>query len=250
MYVEKDIFTCPVDKNIKVWRYIDFTKFLDLLISGELFFSCPDRFNDSFEGSLTQPSFKKINALSNKKSFSDFRESFRQIIGINCWHMSHVESVAMWKLYLKNDEGIAIQSTFSRLASCFDKTESPIGLSVVKYVDYENHEFKLDNNAFNIYEPYVHKRDFFSHEKELRAIYINNPSPNKPYVGPLVKEVHSQHMMGVGKAIQIDLNCLIENIFISPTSSEWFKNLVTTTIKRLNYDFKVVDSKLRGKPTF
>jgi hypothetical protein len=251
MYIEKDIFTSPEDKTVKVWRYIDFTKFVDLLISNELFFSCPDKFNDSFEGSLTKPTANKINSLSNNnKEFTDFRESIRQIVGINCWHMSQSESEAMWKLYLKSNEGIAIQSTFNRLANCFEKTEDSIGLSVVKYVDYETHEFKITNNSMNFYEPFVHKRDLFSHEKELRAIYINNPSPNKPYIGPLIKEIHSQHMMGMGKSIKVDLKCLVENVYISPTSSDWFKNLVAITIKKLNYDFNVVDSKLRERPSF
>ena len=34
---------------------------------------------------------------------------------INCWHMNDHESAAMWKLYLKSNEGIAVQSTYETL---------------------------------------------------------------------------------------------------------------------------------------
>ena len=35
---------------------------------------------------------------------------------INCWHESDHESAAMWKLYAKDDNGIAIKTDFDSLA--------------------------------------------------------------------------------------------------------------------------------------
>ena len=37
-YVEHKHFTPPADKNIKIWRYLDFTKFVSLLDQRALFF--------------------------------------------------------------------------------------------------------------------------------------------------------------------------------------------------------------------
>lgn len=256
MYVEKDIFTSPLDKSIKVWRYMSFAKLLDLLLTSELFFSCADKFDDPFEGSLTKPTFDKLNSwTNNSKSFQAHRESYRQITGISCWHMSHVESVAMWDLYLNNDEGVAIQSTFNHLVLSFNNTDKEIGLSEVRYIDYENFEFeslKSDGKkiTFNFYEPFVHKRDFFSHENELRAIYLNNPSPDHLYTGPLTKDIHANHVMGAGTRVQVDLSELIQTIYISPRASGWFKELVITTLKKFDYNFVVADSKLRDNPNF
>lgn len=52
MYVKNDIFSAPKDKNTKIWRYMDFTKFVALLTQSELFFASPEQFDDPCEGSL------------------------------------------------------------------------------------------------------------------------------------------------------------------------------------------------------
>ena len=40
----------------------------------------------------------------------------RDCTAVNCWHINEHESAAMWDLYLKSNEGIAIQSTYQKLA--------------------------------------------------------------------------------------------------------------------------------------
>ena len=49
MYKESHHFHTPVDETI-IWRYMDFTKFVDLLLNGKLFFNRSDNFEDPFEG--------------------------------------------------------------------------------------------------------------------------------------------------------------------------------------------------------
>ena len=39
MYIEHPIFIQPENENVKVWRYMDFTKFVSLIDAGRLFFS-------------------------------------------------------------------------------------------------------------------------------------------------------------------------------------------------------------------
>jgi hypothetical protein len=34
----------------KIWRYMDFAKFISLLANQALFFACPNKFTDPFEG--------------------------------------------------------------------------------------------------------------------------------------------------------------------------------------------------------
>ena len=114
MYVDNESYRKPKDENIKVWRYMDFTKFMDLLNSSELFFSRPDMFNDPFEGSLTTPSSQYLDKLISEKApkkrgnLGKIFKSFRGVIGISCWHINQSESDAMWKLYLEKNEGIAV----------------------------------------------------------------------------------------------------------------------------------------------
>jgi hypothetical protein len=47
---------------------MNFTKFIDLLNSSELFFSRPDKFNDPFEGSLTTASSQYLDKLLSEKA--------------------------------------------------------------------------------------------------------------------------------------------------------------------------------------
>jgi len=57
----------------------------------------------------------------------------------NSWHMNDGESDAMWKLYLKGSQGIAIQSTVERIQSSFQNTVThPAYMALVEYIDYEN----------------------------------------------------------------------------------------------------------------
>ena len=55
-------------------------------------------------------------------------------MAINCWHMNDFESEAMWKLYLKSNEGIAIQSTYQRLIDSLSNTDLSIHIG-----DYKIH---------------------------------------------------------------------------------------------------------------
>ena len=236
---------------------MSFTKFVDLLNTQELFFSRPDGFNDPFEGSLTKATSKKIDKLlsntsstQKRKEFGEFIESFKRIIGINCWHMNHAESDAMWKLYLNNDDGIAIQSTFISLAESFILSTQEVSLSCVNYVDYDTHMFKINGNSFNFLDLFTHKRESFTHENELRAIVINTPPSGSQYKGPLVKEIHDNVAEKGGDKVRVDINRLVENVYISPLSQSWFRKLVSDTISRFKYDFNIRSSSLQDEPVF
>lgn len=49
------------------------------------------------------------------KSVYDRSEKDKKRVFVNCWHLNEYESAAMWDLYLKNEEGVAIQTTFNRI---------------------------------------------------------------------------------------------------------------------------------------
>ncbi len=166
-------FITPDDENIKIWRYMDFTKLVSLIDTKKLYFTRADKFDDPFEGS-----YPKLNILGREAFFKDLNER-KEVAGqgntfkppeifkhmpkytaVNCWHMNPYESVAMLSLYLKSDEGVAIQSTFSRLKESF-LTKEDLYMGTVKYINYET-EFV---DPTNLYSPFVHKRKSFEHEK-------------------------------------------------------------------------------------
>ncbi len=40
------------ENNPKIWRYMDFTKFMDMLDKESIFFTRSDKFDDKFEGRI------------------------------------------------------------------------------------------------------------------------------------------------------------------------------------------------------
>ncbi|MEG1313701.1 MAG: hypothetical protein RSD40_05245, partial [Bacilli bacterium] len=50
MEVIPNLTNHKLDNNTKIWRYMDFTKFLDLIINRKLYFRRIDLFEDPYEG--------------------------------------------------------------------------------------------------------------------------------------------------------------------------------------------------------
>jgi hypothetical protein len=234
----------PENKNVKIWRYLDFTKFVDLLNSNALFFTRLDKLDDLFEGSL--PLFNRLikeHIVADGSFTEEQKESIlrghkdtRKSIVVNCWYMNAVESAAMWKLYLKSDEGVAIQSTYNKLKECFNATKTAVFLGLVKYIDYKK-DFILDTSP---YYTTFHKRKSFEHENELRAMcFLPSSDPDS-----------TKDVSDVGIHIPADIDILIENIYVSPTAPEWLSELVKSVIEKYDLKKKVIQSSLSDEPVF
>jgi len=241
---EHPVFPKLENENVKIWRYVDFTKFVSLLDTKSLFFSRSDKLGDLFEGSTSRANIKlrpsiyqdKIPELGLKQ-MSEFTERLRYHTFLNCWHINEFESDAMWKLYAKNNTGIAIQSTYKRLVDVLKENEEAY-VGEVKYIDYESDWLP---EGFTFYQ-FMHKQNSFKHETELRAIIQRYPNPEKGIFidkpGPL------------GLSIQINLDELIEKIYISSTSPEWFSDLVKSISKKYNMTKEISFSKLSERPVY
>ncbi|WP_338452314.1 DUF2971 domain-containing protein [Niallia oryzisoli] len=240
MYREHKDFEVPENENTKIWRYMDFTKFISLLETKSLFFARSDKFEDPYEGRLNQVTIDFFKLQFNKgipsdqsdlafESFMKEVEESRKVATINCWHMNEVESDAMWKLYLKNNEGIAIQSTFKRLCEAFSLTDSEINIGKVIYEDFNNYIFPLRGN---LTANFLVKRKSFEHEKEIRAIHWR------------VSRQFGWRNLGEGKFpivdygenIPVDISTLIEKVYIAPNSPSWIKDLVKSMLTRYDLD--------------
>ncbi|GJL73720.1 MAG: DUF2971 domain-containing protein [Nitrosomonas sp.] len=224
MYKLNPAFTVPEDVNIKVWRYMDLSKFVAMLQSSALFFSCADRMGDKLEGSYPLGNAeRRLSAYYGIKRYPGFERKLRQWTAINCWHMNNGESDAMWKLYLKSDEGLAIQSTFSRLSESFCKTKQEINIGVVKYINFAVEQIPEIHHVGHYFSPFLHKQKSFEHERELRAIIQDVPIC-KQMNGLLGVQENIIDMdapgWGAGKTIPVDLKKLVETIYVCPESPE------------------------------
>jgi len=247
MYKEHPVFEKPEDENAMIWRYMDFTKFVSLLDKSALFFTRADKLDDPFEGSYSKANVDLRPTVYEGKipqdvlrTMSAFFEVMRKLTVINCWHLNEYESAAMWKLYLKSNEGIAILSTFNRLKSCFKDENHDIHVGRVKYIDYEK-DWMPEGNSFY---PFVHKRKSFEHEQELRAIiqkfsYKKNGEIN-----------WSKPTFDDGIYIEVDLDVLVDKIYVAPTSPKWLFELVKSVTKTYKLDKGVLQSTLDDVPVY
>ena len=257
MYKEHPNFAKPEGNKIKIWRYMDFTKCVSLLGKNELFFIRADKLGDPFEGSYPRENVQQ-RAINHKKMMaqlpgylqrffqgrdkasSQFFKNLKNFIFINSWHESRHESAAMWRLYLKSNEGIAIQSTFGRLKDCFKQGTPDIYIGKVHYRDYSTEKIQESN----FFAPFLHKRKSFEHEKEVRAVVLEY-TKTKDGLPNLSRPSFSD---GIG--IPIDLEKLIANIYIAPENPKWFVELVKSVTKKYGLNKPVVQSALDAKPLY
>jgi hypothetical protein len=244
-------FFAAADGSAKVWRYMDFTKFVSLLDSKALFFSRADKLSDAWEGADTAENLRERPTLIGDgegettaemmNGVSRFHSSLRHHTFVSCWHLNNVESAAMWKLYLSQDEGIAVQTTFKRLTSSFQGDEQEmfdVYAGKVSYLDYEQEAFPEGNT----FVPFLHKRRSFEHEHEVRAII----QPIFPGGEPLTDILP----FADGLLVEVDLRKLIENIYVAPTSEAWFAGLVENTAKKYGLDVSVRHSDMIREPLY
>jgi len=246
MYEEHPIFIAPEDPDVKIWRYMSLSKLISMISSESLFFTRADRFEDKYEGSYSHANIEwrsQVYAKIPEKmrtQMSEFSKNMLRYTVINCWHMNENESAAMWKLYCSSDEGVAIQSTYRRLISSFDDDpDDSIYVGKVNYIDY-NTEWLPEGNSFY---PFIHKRKSFEHERELRAVIQKLPTSKNGL--DFTKELFT-----FGKNVKINLNTLIENIFVAPTSTSWFTKVVMDTIANFPLDKPVLFSDLSKDPVY
>lgn len=229
MYHNNPNIKLPQDPDTVVWKYLDLSKFLDLLISHKLFMSRSDKFEDQYEGTFSEPTFEEIKKLSiNNPDFLNFYKTHREKVAVSSWHINEYESFAMWQIFTQNSEGLAIQSTVKRLQDALvpEKNYKQY-IGEVNYIDYKKEYIPFDDMFF----PFLFKRKSFQYEREIR----------------IITDVADNNIkLNDGLKINVDINQLIEKIYIHPKSENWYKNLVIQLVTQLGFDFKIEKSDLES----
>ncbi len=258
---------------------MDLSQLMSLLEKTSLYFTRVDQFEDPFEGKYPQGNYEDRKLLVNK-----YREWWESIVEkhdeldpkdgtigkvlealksgplldefdsdrmffLNCWHMNDYESAAMWNTYLKSDEGIAIQSRFGRLKSALQNCDYRIHIGKVQYLDYDEETIPEDNTL----RRYLSKRKSFQHERELRMLcdqlpYTGEIEYDEEVQAPARKIDWSEQPEGI--YISVDLDKLIEKIYVAPTSPSWIAELISEIL--ITYDIKcdVEHSNMFDEPSY
>jgi hypothetical protein len=245
MYEKHEDFKSPKNENQRIWRYLDFTKFVSLLDRKELFFVCAQKLEDPYEGLFSDATMKALKKIPNDSPYAIIKDrqkwqlSRKESVYISCWCMNNYESAAMWKLFVNAIEGVALCSTFRRLRDSFrDNGSLKVNIGMVEYMDYD----KQTQRIGNILLPFLWKRESFEYEKELRAIICINDEKKREEL----KE--SKKLSSDGVYIPIEISTLIEKIFISPKAEGWFKDLVSSVVNKYDCKIEPEQSELTAKP--
>lgn len=223
--------------NQRLWRYMDFPKFMALIQNKSLYFPNVSEFHmsdpsEGFPSSLNykpeqiistlrqagvKPDNNKINSFINM--LKETLPLTRNGLYINCWHMNDNESNSQWKIYGNNPMSLAIVSNFKRIKMAITDSKTIYGSKVTYY----NPEKDVTSSRNALHHATV-KRQAFSHEKEFRLIYLNTADMHKNY---------ANH----GISVDVELTELIETIVISPQAPQWFIPVVKSVIN--DYGFNI-----------
>ena len=104
----------------------------------------------------------------------DFAKETRQMLYVNCWHVSNHESEAMWRIYCSGDNGLAVVLPYEDLRTSVSTGIAWIGM--VRYLDFEL-DLLAPGDAFRAA---LHKRREFAYEQEARILSFGNVEFAKP----------------------------------------------------------------------
>ena len=156
---------------------------------------------------------------------------------LSCWHVSLHESAAMWRLYGETNKSVAIRTTFGKLEQSL-KGKATLGL--VEYIDYEKESMFAGKKGGAT--PFLFKRSSFAFEHELRAIIQRSYGEDNP------QRQYDESEKGWEESISV--RDLVEATLVSPTSEDWFFQLVKELTTTLGYHFEVRQSSMDVDPVF
>jgi hypothetical protein len=223
----------PPKRNRIIWRYISFEKFLDLILTSEMFFTNLTRLTDKYEGTMFESNFQL--AMNSAKKYDDYYQVKKEILEeqveinnlrnytlVNCWTLKRHESFALWKIYVGSGPGIAVRTTVSNLINSINSTkqdfDEDISIATVKYQDTLKY-------TFSRIEASITKKPFYDFEDEMRLLIFNFPLSDNGYEVP--------YDMTIGRKVKVNINKLITQLYISPFVNHFYRKTLIDTIVKL-----------------
>lgn len=246
--------------NTKVWRYLDFSRFLSLIENKAIHFSHVSAFEDLYDGVFNcldkddhydiktngkivriETPYPGSRCAEDSDRYKEFITSYHQVIlratGVSCWRIDDHESHGMWRIFVKSDQGVAIESTFEKLTGSISAEEYDLMLGKVKYIDYAKEKIPITD----LRNSFFYKNSYFEHEKELRLIgYRIDGVTSGPVTMP-----NFRPMPAGGLDLPVDVSKLISAIYVSPYAPNWFNDLVGQIVQRYGLDVPVYPSEIK-----
>jgi len=172
--------------------------------------------------------------IAGVTQYGQMAQFVRGHVAVQCWHANEHESEAMWRRYSRVGEGIAVKSTFERLGSAI-KCDPDIHVfaGLVKYIDYSKDKIPPHNMLL----PIMHKRISYKHEQEVRVVLFSERFMK-----------NDETLSEAGIDIDLDVETLVEAIYVAPTTPDWVYELVKKVVARYGAAIEVRRSSLDDQP--
>lgn len=257
-------YNTPPDET-RVWRYMKFKHFKQILNNGTLHFQRADRFNDQLEGSMPK-ALKEYQRESieehakagdldvtpeeHERMYSAQFKRARMTAFVNCWTMNNYESTPMWGNYGNHEKSVAISTTIGDIKQALAEESHPVKVSQIYYVDFATSRDDFDerseralSNALDRYQRHYYENLFLKnptlmHEREVRLFAtFRNPKASDPFKWKTIEALEGAPD-GVLDRIPVETSYkvsvaperLIENVHIPPDSPEKYVNEVKQSL--------------------
>jgi len=153
-----------------IYRYIEITKFLDMILHNQIVLVKPSLWEDPYEDILFMQYLEQVQTTQKfkdkmKKDGYDLGLILKYVVSNHlyalCWTRLE-ESDALWRIYSNNNIAIRIgveELKLKKLDNCILKN--------VSYMDYDQNTNLLDKDFYDLF---TMKRKAFQHEQEVRLI--------------------------------------------------------------------------------
>lgn len=238
-------------QDLVLWRYLDFPKFLDLLVTQTLKMPRASLMEDGYEGvqgsaaaDAAVQSWKEAKMPSYLRHASlnqELKEAFfwRDRTYISCWNSFSTENAGLWRIY-GDDRGVVVKTTWGKLRGSLSGKSDCVPQVFYGMVDYRR--FDQDPRLTSSYtDQFFAKRVEFVHENEFRLV-AHDASVEHDYNQP-----DASHLP-MFATLQSDLNILIDELVVSPRLGGWVEDVVSETCRKFGGDWSVRQSDLYVPP--
>ncbi len=213
MYIGKS-----VSEDTVIFRYLDILKFLNLIVSKQLYFTNYKYFSDKYETEITEKFLIDFATSADTDMENKTMQSLSNYYlnrFVNCWNISETEQYLLWKTYCQNIySGVVIKSSVKNLRDSLESLNELIfACDRIHYISYSHEPEHIDKPVFTKY-------DFYSSENEIRVSTIIDHSEENDK----------------GVLIPIDLNILIDKIILS-SRSPYFQTITSVIESIMGRDF-------------
>lgn len=249
MGIQKDI-----DDDVILWRYMDISKLLAILVNKELIFPRFDQFEDKLEGypdhyinhfksSYMESPFLGSYGIHKGYIETGLRKNLIEIINyssyISCWHINEFESAAMWRLYCTSSDSIVIKTTVGKLKEAIASHTEMLSFGKIIYDSKYEKIKKIDK--VDLSDPLFTKRESFDHEKEFRIIYRDREKLHN-HINEMNDEFSEYHRKKSESGCYTTLNSETIKLLESGEYFDSSHNLRKSFFDKLRENQKIVES--------